>query len=309
MALFFQEIAALRKLPPLHGLRAFEAAARHLHFTRAAEELHLTPTAISHQVRQLEEILGVELFRRYPRPVKLTPAGEKLFPVLRDSLDGIAAAIEQLSDNHDGPLRLSVTMAFASRWLMPRLPHLREQVGVSIEIEADDNVADLHASGIDMAIRYAERPGADAEWHRLFPDRIIPVCAPSLLSGPEPLSPDEVLALPLLHYRWRSRATNAPDWERWQAQAQVDRDRPNITQTFSEEVHALDAALAGQGAVLASELLASDQLNAGALVSLSPISLPGPTYWAVFLPSHPAKERLQLLLGWFRRQADLLRPI
>ena len=86
----------MRKLPPLHGLRAFEAAARHLHFTRAAEELHLTPTAISHQVRQLEDILGVELFRRYPRPVKLSPAGEKLFPVLRDSLDRIAAAIEQL---------------------------------------------------------------------------------------------------------------------------------------------------------------------------------------------------------------------
>lgn len=309
IVLFIPEIAALRKLPPLHGLRAFEAAARHLHFTRAAEELHLTPTAISHQVRQLEEILGVELFRRYPRPVKLSPAGEKLFPVLRDFLDHIAAVIEQLSDAETGPLRLSVTMAFASRWLMPRLPHLREQTGVDIEIEADDLVADLHASGIDMAIRYAERPGADAEWHRLFPDRIIPVCAPSLLPDLDQRSPKDILALPLLHYRWRSRAANAPNWERWQAQAKADRSQTKIAQTFSEEVHALDAALAGQGAVLASELLVNDQLNTGALVSLSDISLPAPTYWAVFLASHPAKARLQILLGWFRTQADLLRSV
>ncbi|KQY13064.1 LysR family transcriptional regulator [Rhizobium sp. Root73] len=292
----------MRKLPPLHSLRAFEAAARHLHFTHAAEELHLTPTAISHQVRQLEEILGVELFRRYPRPVRLSPAGEKLFPVLRDSLDRIAAAIGQLSDDQNRPLRLSVTMAFASRWLMPRLLQLREQTGVLIEIEADDHVADLHASGIDMAIRYAERAGMDAEWHRLFPDRIIPVCAPGLLLDRAQLTPDQVLALPLLHYRWRSGAANAPNWERWQAQAQADRGRPHITQTFSEEVHALDAVVAGQGAVLASELLVSDQLNAGTLVPLSDISLPGPTYWAVFLTSHPAKERLQILLEWFRSQ-------
>lgn len=298
-----QETATVRKLPPLHGLRAFEAAARHLHFTRAAEELHLTPTAISHQVRQLEEILGVELFRRHPRPVTLSPAGEMLFPVLRDSLDRIAAAIGQLSEGRDGPLRLSVTMAFASRWLMPRLPHLRDETGIGIEIEADDRVADLHASGIDMAIRYAERPGVDAEWHRLFPDRILPVCAPGLLDGRDRLSPDDILALPLLHYRWRSGAANAPSWERWQAQAAAVSGRPRITQTFSEEVHALDAAVAGQGAVLASELLVGDQVTAGALVPLSEVALPGPTYWAVFLASHPQKQRLQALLEWFRQQA------
>ena len=185
---------------------------------------------------------------------------------------------------------------------MPRLPQLREQTGLSVAIEADDRVADLHASGIDMAIRYAERPGTDAEWHRLFPDRLIPVCAPGLLSGAELLSPDQVLALPLLHYRWRSGAANAPSWERWQAHAQADGASPKIGQTFSEEVHALDAALAGLGAVLASEHLVGDQLKAGTLLHLSDISLPGPTYWAVFLASHPAKERLSTLLDWFRKQ-------
>lgn len=185
---------------------------------------------------------------------------------------------------------------------MPRLPQLREQTGLSVAIEADDCVADLHASGIDMAIRYAEHPGTDAEWHRLFRDRILPVCAPGLLSGTELLAPDQVLALPLLHYRWRSGAANAPSWERWQAHAQVDGALPKPSQTFSEEVHALDAALAGQGAVLASEHLVGDQLKTGALLRVSDIALPGPAYWAVFLTNHSAKERLTKLLDWFRKQ-------
>lgn len=293
----------MRKLPPLHALRAFEAAARHRHFAHAAEELHLTPTAISHQVRQLEEILGVELFRRYPRPVRLSPAGEALFPVLQESLDRIAAAIEQLSEGQNGPLRISVTMAFASRWLMPRLVKLREETGLGLDIEADDRIADLHASDIDIAIRYAERPAADAEWHRLFPDRFIPVCSPTLLPAQPHLSPDQVLALPLLHYRWKSGTSNAPSWERWQAQARPEIGQLHITQTFSEEVHALDAAMTGQGAVLASQLLVGDQLKTGALIQLSDTSLPGPTYWAVSLATHPERDRLQAVLDWFRKQA------
>jgi len=116
----------------------------------------------------------------------------------------------------------------------------------------------------------------------------------------EVMSPDQVLALPLLQYRWKSGATNAPSWERWQAQARPEISQVHISQTFSEEVHALDAALAGQGAELASELLVSDQLKARALIQLSDISLPGLTYWAVSLASHPEKDRLQAVLDWFR---------
>lgn len=294
---------SLRKLPPLHALRAFEAAARHLHFARAAEELGLTPTAISHQVRQLEEMLGVGLFHRYPRPVRLSSAGEKLFPVLRDSLDSIAAAIEQLpGSRHAEPVRLSVTMAFASRWLMPRLPALREQTGLAVSIEADDRIADLHASGIDMAIRYAAKPEAGAEWHRLHIDRIVPVCAPGLVAGDLPVPPEEILSLPLLHYRWKSGPAGAPGWDRWQALAGDQGPPPVIKQTFSEEIHAIDAAVAGQGAVLASRHLVADLLDGGSLAQLSEVSLPGLTYWAVFLPNHPDRDRIRHLLDWFRQQ-------
>lgn len=293
----------VRKLPPLHALRAFEAAARHLHFAHAADELGLTPTAISHQVRQLEANLGVELFCRFPRPVRLTVAGKTLFPVLRTALDQIAGTVNQLSVNTaETPLRLSVTMAFASRWLMPRLPDLRAQTGLSLTIEAADLPADLHASDIDMAIRYAEQPDPNATWVRLFPDRIIPVCTPNLAPGRLPFSPARILALPLLHYRWKTGSSNTPSWDRWHAASETDTPLPPVTQHFSEEIHAIDAAVSGQGAVLASQHLVSDLLASGQLVQLSDIALPGLTYWAVFLSTHPETIRLKHLLVWLQLQ-------
>ncbi|MFD1881297.1 LysR substrate-binding domain-containing protein [Paracoccus pacificus] len=294
----------LRKLPPLHALRAFEAAARHLHFTHAADELGLTPTAISHQVRQLEEMLGADLFQRYPRPIRLTDKGAQLYPVLQDALDRIAVAIAGLADHDtEPPLRLSVTVAFASRWLMPRLATLRRQTGLFIAVEANDEPADLRLSGVDIAIRYAEKPAGDAEWHRLLPDRIIPVAAPGIARQDAPLSPASILALPLLHYRWRSGAANAPSWPYWKSLAGVAGADPPIEQSFSEEIHAIDAAAAGHGAVLASEVLVADLLRKGELVRLSDIALPAPSYWVVFLPSHPAQKRLAMLLDWIRQQA------
>ena len=294
----------MRKLPPLHALRAFEAAARHLHFGRAAEELGLTPTAISHQVRQLEASLGMELFHRFPRPVRLSAAGEKLFPVLRTAFDEIAGIIDQtIVTMRETPLHVSVTMAFASRWLMPRLPLLRAETGLTIAVEAADLPADLHASNIDMAIRYAQEPDGQAQWHRLFADAIIPVCAPGLVKRALPLKPDDILALPLLQYRWRSGSSSAPNWDRWHTHAGIEALRPAIAQNFSEEIHAIDAAISGQGAVLASQHLVADLLKEGQLVQLSDIALPGLTYWAVFLSTHPDMDRLEHLLGWLLQQS------
>ncbi|MFT6076696.1 MAG: LysR family glycine cleavage system transcriptional activator [Yoonia sp.] len=293
----------MRNLPPLHALRAFEAAARHLHFARAADELGLTPTAISHQVRQLEAILGVELFCRFPRPVRLSTAGENLFPVLCTALDQIAGTINLLTATaHEAPLRLSVTMAFASRWLMSRLPLLRAETGLTITVEATDLPADLHATNIDMAIRYAQHPYGQAQWHRLFDDAIIPVCAPGLVKTMQPLTSDGILALPLLQYRWKSDSSNAPSWDRWHAHAGVKAPLSTVPQSFSEEIHAIDAAMSGQGAVLASQHLVADLLKVGQLVQLSDIALPGLTYWAVFLSTHPNKDRLEHLLGWLQQQ-------
>ncbi|KKX28420.1 LysR substrate-binding domain-containing protein [Rhizobium sp. LC145] len=294
----------MRRLPPLHALRAFEAAARHLHFSKAAEELNLTPTAVSHQVRHLEDILGVTLFHRYPRPVRLSPEGETLYPVLREALDRVAAAVEDISAVRlDRPLTVSVTMAFASRWLTPRLPSLRAETGLAFAIEAEDRPVDLHASDVDIAIRYSEAPGQGAEWVRLFDDRIVPVCAPPLLQGRSPdLDPGEIAGLPLIHYRWKSKSKDAPSWERWFARAAQGLPGKPAVQTFSEEVHAIDAAVAGQGVVLASEVLVSDLLARGELIRVSQITLPGLAFWGVFLSSNPRAGELKLFMDWMRKQ-------
>src|SRR6266567_8171368 len=147
----------MRKLPPLGSLRAFEAAARRMSFMEAAAELGVTPTAISHQIRLLEDICGQPLFRRRPRPLALTRAGERLFPVLRNGFDAFAAAIASASAKR-GPRLLRVTSpnAFASRWLVPRLPKWREiHPKVPLETIGTDAVLDLRAGNADVAIRYA----------------------------------------------------------------------------------------------------------------------------------------------------------
>lgn len=294
----------MRKLPPLHALRAFEAAARHRHFAHAAEELGLTPTAISHQVRLLEQILGVVLFIRHPRPVRLTREGQALFAAMQDALDRIAGGVAGLQKpDPDAPLHLSVTHAFASRWLMPRLPRLRHETGCAINVEADDRVADLHASGIDMAIRYAASAGPDGEWHPLFADRVVPMAVPDVAGAAAALSPHQILALPRLHYRWTTTSDHMPDWDRWQAVSGYAGPALGPVQTFSTEILALDAAMAGQGVVLASERLAEAPLHSGALVRLSGIALPGLTYWAVLLPSHPRRADLLALIEWMAGQA------
>lgn len=292
----------MRKLPPLHALRAFEAAARHGHFAKAADELGLTPTAISHQVRHLEEALQFQLFHRYPRPIRLTERGALLYPVLRDALDQVALTITRLTEKGRAqPLRLSVTVAFASRWLMPRLAALRQETGLAITIEADDRPTDLHMSGVAIAIRYAEKPTSDAQWHLLFADRIIPVAAPTIAKSARG-DVERILALPLLQYGWKSGAALAPNWDHWQKLAGLDAAPPDIAQTFSEEIHAIDAAVAGHGAVLASEVLVTRLLQDGKLVQLSEIALPARSYWALFLAHHPESEQLMLLLDWMRGQ-------
>ncbi|MDF9304581.1 LysR family transcriptional regulator [Tritonibacter mobilis] len=193
----------MRRLPPLHALRAFEAAARHLHFARAAAELHLTPTAISHQIRLLEEILGVKLFHRYPRPIRLSAEGAALYPVLREGFDRMADVIAALSEpDARRPLTVSVTVAFASLWLMRRLPALRNEAGLNLKVEADNQPVDLSGGDVDFAVRYARQPGPEGHWLALFEDRLVPLCAPDLLCR-HPVARDaDVLGLPLIAYRW-----------------------------------------------------------------------------------------------------------
>lgn len=291
----------MRRLPPLHALRAFEAAARHLHFARAAAELHLTPTAISHQIRQLEEILEVKLFHRYPRPIRLSAEGAALYPVLRESFDKIADSVAGISNlDADRPLTVSVTVAFASLWLMRRLPDLRSQTGLTLKIEADNRPVDLSGGDVDFAIRYAAQVDPEGQWLPLFDDNLIPLCAPDLLRKHTVRHDADILRLPLIQYRWNLGAEAAPSWQRWAHAAGLGGAPPRIAQHFSEEINAMDAALAGQGVVLASDVLAHAALAAGSLVRLSETELRGRTFWAVSRRDFPRLPEVEQFASWAR---------
>ena len=208
-------IRAVRSLPPLTALRAFEAAARHLSFKTAAEELALTPTAVSHQVRLLEDSLATRLFRRRPRPLALTPAGASLFPAIRGGLDAFAAAIAEVRQGiAQQRLRVTATNAFAARWLVPRLQRWRDaHPEVALELIGTDAVLDLAAGNADIAIRYGLRPPAGLVAEELARDRFWPVGSPTLLaSGPPVLRPSDLARFPFIHALWPETYPGAPTW-------------------------------------------------------------------------------------------------
>jgi LysR family transcriptional regulator, glycine cleavage system transcriptional activator len=299
----------MRKLPPLGSLRAFEAAARRMSFKEAANELGVTPTAISHQIRSLEDICGQRLFRRRPRPLALTGAGERLFPVVRGGFDTFAAAIASLSPGVGRrPLRVTSPNAFASRWLVPRLPKWREgHPKIPLEIIGTDAVLDLRAGNADIAIRYARRMPPDLAAQEIFRDAFFPVCSPELLakSGRPIERAADLLHYPLIHFDWMNRDREAPTWLRWLATARsIDPGIPDITKawdlSFREELHAIDAVAAGQGIAICSDVVVSRELEVGTLIKAHELSLPGYGFYLVYVPDHPQRSHIEAFSAWMR---------
>jgi LysR family transcriptional regulator, glycine cleavage system transcriptional activator len=300
----------MRRLPPLHALRAFEAAARHLHFAKAAEELALTPTAISHQVKLLEDLLGHQLFIRFPRPMRLTPEGAKLFPVLRDGLDRFAEAIDGLTAApHAEPISVSVPHSFGARWFVPRLAKLKEDTGLDVVLEADDKFVELHARTVDCAIRYPATPPKGLVAHAITSDRTVPVCTPALMAkhGGAPAKPSELIRLPLIHYRWKTSRRDAPSWERWLIEAESV--EPGVASAsvasgirLSEEAHGIEAALAGQGVALASNVEVSRDVAEGRLVIPLDIGIPGLTFFLCHLKGHRRSAEMDALAQWMKKE-------
>jgi LysR family transcriptional regulator, glycine cleavage system transcriptional activator len=291
----------MRKLPPLSALRAFEAAARHLSFKRAAAELRVTPTAISHQVRLLEETLGVRLFERRTRQVVTTPAGATLYPVLRDGFDAFANALEALgARGARRTLTLSATRAFTARWLVPRVAALQEAFpGLDLRLHASDAPADLHAGAADAAIRYGRGPYPGLLAEPLFPARFAPVCSPRLGL----LRPEQLRRSPLLHFDWRQLEPDTPTWRLWLERAGVSGVDAERGTRFSDETHAIQAALAGQGVALLSLPLVAEDLASGTLVQPFGPVLEGHRYQLVYPESVRARGELAALGRWLREAA------
>jgi LysR family transcriptional regulator, glycine cleavage system transcriptional activator len=299
----------MRKLPPLGSLRAFEAAARRMSFREAASELGVTPTAISHQVRLLEDICGQPLFRRRPRPLALTDAGERLLPVIRNGFDAFATAIASASAGvGQRPLRVTSPNAFASRWLVPRLPKWREaHPKTPLEIIGTDSVLDLRAGDADVAIRYARRVPPDLAAQEIFRDTFFPVCSPKLLTnGARQIErAADLLQYPLIHFDWLNRDREAPTWSRWLAIARsVDPGIPDTNKawdlSFREELHAIDAVAAGQGIAICSDVVVSGELKRGTLVKAHALSLPGYGFYLVSVPQNPQRPNIEAFSAWMR---------
>ncbi len=266
----------MRRLPPLNALRAFEAAARHLSFKKAAEELHVTPAAVSHQVKALEDYLRVSLFRRLTRALALTKAGENYYPPVRDGFDRFANATGQLlAEEGAGPLTVSTTIAFAAKWLVPRLGRLRlEQPEIDVRIHATDEIVDFARENVDVAIRYGRGryPGLHAE--RLFDDEVFPVCGPGLIDGSPPLrKPDDLRHHTLLHFEWAKHNETDPSWRLWLRAAGITGIDTTRGPKFNDESMAVQAAIDGHGVALCSSVLVADDLAEGRLVKPFDVSL------------------------------------
>jgi len=191
-----------RRLPPLNALRAFEAGARHLSFTLAAAELNVTQAAVSHQVRGLEDALGVKLFERRTRQLELTVAGRRLLPTVSEAFDRIAATVADLRLSElDAPLSVTVTPHFGARWLAGRLSHFwRNHPEIDLRLHHSNRVLDLSQGEVDLGIRFGRGvwPGVVAE--KLVPVERVPVCSPALLEGPHRLrEPNDLVHHVLLH--------------------------------------------------------------------------------------------------------------
>jgi LysR family glycine cleavage system transcriptional activator len=302
----------MKRLPPLTELRAFEAAARHLSFKVAAAELGVTPTAISHQIKLLEQHCGEPLFRRRPRPVALTSAGEQLFPVVRDGFESFAEALAAVgARSARGRLRVTATNAFAARWLVPRLADWRQShPRLRIDIIGTDAVLSLKASEADVAIRYARTPPTDGRPLELMRDTFHVVGSPSLVGTSGKMrSPAALTRFPLIEIEWPPTDTAAPSWQRWETAAKLRcKAVPQLsslpTLSFREELHAIEAVIAGQGLAICSDVLVEPELASGTLVRVSDITLPGYGFYVVHRPGHAKEASIRAFVAWARAMAS-----
>lgn len=258
-----------RRLPPLNSLRAFESAARHLSFTKAAEELHVTPAAISQQVKTLENFCDRPLFRRLTRSLILTDAGQKALPALREGLDKLADAAELLMAQEDShTLTVSVAPSFGAKWLVPRLDRFRATYPeFELRIDASDILVDFSDDRIDIGIRYGRGLYPELHTECLMAEVTMPVCSPALLTGEHPLRrPEDLRHHTLLHVDWKIESESAPSWRMWLRAAGVTEIDPTKGPRFSMENMAVQAAIAGHGVALSERSLVRDDVEAGRLV-------------------------------------------
>jgi DNA-binding transcriptional LysR family regulator len=285
------------RLPPLSALRIFEAAGRHGGFSAAAAELGVTPSAVSHGVRTLEDALGLPLFHRDPRGLRLTPAGETLLPEASRAFEALSRCVEGLARQRArSGLAGSVAPTFATRWLLPRLPALRRRhPTLDLAISTEREHVELGDGRFDFAIRMAAAPTGPAEWHRLAPVGLVPV-----VTADCQLSLQEALTrLPAIHV-----TASGEDWAAWAALRGLNPPDPARGLRFDTIQMALDAAAQGLGLALARLPVCADDIAAGRVRALDAPVKGGTAYWLVTRPGLLRQREGRLLAAWLREQLE-----
>ncbi|POU03971.1 glycine cleavage system transcriptional regulator GcvA [Pseudescherichia vulneris] len=250
-----------KRLPPLNALRVFDAAARHLSFTRAADELFVTQAAVSHQIKSLEDFLGLKLFRRRNRSLLLTEEGQSYFQDIKEIFSQLTEATRKLqSRSAKGALTVSLLPSFAIQWLVPRLSSFNSAYpGIDVRIQAVDREVDKLADDVDVAIFYGRGNWPGLRVEKLYAEYLLPVCSPLLLTGDKPLkTPEDLAKHTLLHDASRR------DWQTYTRQLGLNL---NVQQgpIFSHSAMVLQAAIHGQGVALANNVMAQSEIEAGRL--------------------------------------------
>jgi LysR family glycine cleavage system transcriptional activator len=281
-----------RRLPPLNALRAFESAARHLNISRAADELSVTPGAVSQQIQNLEDYIGAALFKRTPRGLLLTDAAQTALPALREAFDRLAEAASLLTAAVDGRrLTLTAPPSFAAKWLVPRLGRFEQaHPQVDVWLSADMEVVDLAGGDIDLAVRYGAGAYPGLETQRLMQETVIPVMSPELNVATPLHEPKDLAGLVLLHDGSPDADESCPDWQMWLAARNIKGVDGTRGPRFNQSSLVIEAALSGRGVALAKRALAQDDLDAGRLVA--PMAISTSVDFAYYVVHPKAKARL-----------------
>jgi LysR family glycine cleavage system transcriptional activator len=299
-----------RKFPPLSALRPFEAAARLESFSRAAEELHLTHGAVSHQVRALEDHLGTALFARHGKRVALTPAGRTFAERVRTALEEIVQAAESLRARRDDRLTVSVLPSFASRWLMPRLIRFMDaNPGIEVNVVASTALADFRNDEVDVAIRFGGGPWAGLVCEHFMDDEYFPVGSPKM-KGKLPRTPRDLLKANIIR-------EDRDYWKAWfdEAGIPIEEARAARGPTFNDSTYSLQSAARGEGIALARRSIVFEDLERGTLRRLFDLSVASrERYWFVSPRETAEAPKVKLFREWVRAELaagptkDLLRP-
>lgn len=302
-----------KPMPPLNALRAFEAAARHLSLTKASHELNVTAGALSHQIRGLEDMLGVKLFERRVRSIALTAEGKLLYPGLQTGFTQIRDAVAGLGKAGDERvLVISTPPGFTAKWLAPRLYRFASAYpDIDARISSSFSNANFTTDGVDVAVRnMPSTPALDAalDFEKLIDMRVMPVCSPRFLAEHGPLKTAQALArVPLIHDDTLINRAEVPDWADWFERAGVANADVSRGLRFNSADHALDAAGEGAGVLLAHSVLAYDELRTGRLVIPVDLTLEtGRAYYIVCSKKRRQPAGVDAFRTWIKQEVATL---